>query len=295
MKKIFIIYLAGLFCTAKVLGQGIEAELYQYNYTLIHPAFAGSDGQKISILANTVTYDGSFGNSEANTLALMSYENYFDKINSGIAVTGYSERMGPSSFSSLGLSYNYKFRLGESVNLVAGAKVRRHIYSVSYDYFRSIEPSDPLLNPDVSEANWAADFGLLLNIRKFNFGLLANNLFHTNDKIDVVASKNHLDKNYAAIVGTSFRINDHLVSNHSLYIPLETELYRIDLNNTITINNFFVAGFSIEKTQSDIFTRFNTGLQIKDYFQILFLVYSQKRNDFFEPKLRGEVFLGFKF
>lgn len=300
MKKILIASL--LLMTVKAVGQGMEAELYQYNYSFIHPAFAGSEGQRISMLANTVDYNEQFGDGKPNTRVLISYENYFEKLNSGFAITGYSERLATSSLSSFSLSYNYKLKLGATSYLVAGARAGRHFYSVSSDYYRVIDPSDPLLDRDFSQANWTADAGLLLRVSKFYFGLVASNLIHTHNQIEGISSPVLIDNHEAAIVGTSFRISDHLVSNHSLYIPIEKRRddtrgidYRIDLNNTLTINDLFLAGLSIERSNDKFFARFNAGIKIKDYFQILFLLYSGKRNEFTDPKFRGEMFMGFRF
>ena len=124
MKKILVISL--FLMTGKLFAQGIESELYQFNYSFVHPSFAGSEGQRISMLARTAMYNRSFDN-DAQTMVLLGYENYFEKIRSGVALTGSSERFGPSSFSSLAISYNYKMILGTSSELVTG--VFRHSYA----------------------------------------------------------------------------------------------------------------------------------------------------------------------
>lgn len=97
MKRALIISL--LFLTGKALGQGLSSELYQYNYSFVHPAFAGWEGQKISLLGSTATHDRGFG-VDKPTMLLVSYENYFEKIKSGVAATGYSRRRLASSYVS---------------------------------------------------------------------------------------------------------------------------------------------------------------------------------------------------
>lgn len=294
MKKIFIISL--VLISGKLFGQGIESELYQTNYSFIHPAFAGSEGQQISMLARTASYGNSFGD-QAETMVLMSYENNFEKIRSGVALTGYSERSGPSSLSSLAISYNYKLTLGTSSELITSVRVQRHSYSVSVDHYRPIEPSDPLLNNkmNLSASNAVADLGVLLKVKESYVGMMANNLVHTNNTIEALGGTDYLGENYAAIIGTSFTISEHLVSEHSLYIPFDDEEYRVDLNNTFTIHDRFLAGLSIENSDDKLFVKGNAGFKVKDYFQILFLVYSGKRNYSFDPQFRGEVFMGFGF
>ena len=293
MKKILVISM--LLMTGKVLGQGVEAELYQYNYAFVHPAFAGSEGQRISVMARTQRYKANLGNGADNTMVLMSYENHFDKINSGVALTGYSERVGPSSLSSFAVSYNYKLTFGASSELITGIRAKRHFYSLSDDYYRQIEPSDPLLDQDLSASNWAADLGVLLRVKESYFGLVANDLLHTDNRIDFIGSPSRFGINYAGIIGTSFTISEHLMSEHSLYILFDDETYRVDLNNTLTIIDLFLAGFSVERSDDKFFVRGNAGLKVKDYCQVLFLFYSDKRDDTLSRKFRGEVFIGFTF
>ena len=292
MKKTFVIPL--LLMSGTILGQGVEAELYQYNYSFIHPAFAGIEGERVSMLGRTTTYDGSFSDQK-ETMVLMSYENFFEKINSGIQVTGYSERLGPSSLSSLSFSYNYKLNVGESADLITSARAARHFLSVSTDYYRTIDPTDPVLNPDLSASNFAVDFGLLLKVKKSHFGLVANNLLHTDNRMDMIQSTSPLEGNFAAIAGTSFTISEHVMSRHSLYVPFDVDEYRVDLNNTISINDLFLAGVSIERSDDKFFLRGNAGVKVKDYFQIVFLLYSNKRKEFTSEKFRGEIFMGFTF
>ena len=246
------------------------------------------------MLARTAVYDGSFGD-HAQTMLFMSYENYFEKIRSGVAVTGYSERKGPASLSSLAVSYNYKLNLGPSSELITSAKLGRHFHSVSVDHYRPITPSDPLLKADFFASNFTADVGLLLNVKEYYVGVVANNLLHTNNTMDMIQSSSPLETNFAAIIGTSFTISEEVASGHSLYIPFDGEDYRVDLNNTFTINDLFLAGVSLERSADKFFLRGNAGVKVKDYFQIVFLIYSDKRKDFPSETIRGEVFIGFTF
>ena len=210
MKRIVIVL---LFVAGKALGQGAGSELYQYNYSFIHPAFAGNQGQRISILGNTTAY----GTSDLNkhTAFLMGYENYFEKINSGVVVTGYSERAGASSLSSLALSCNYRITLSESSMLVTSVRAGTHYQSFS-DVYYSVTQSDQLLDLNLSASNWTADFGVLFKMKEFYFGALANNLAHSSATLDLINLPDPLTNNYAAIIGTSFTLSEHLESEHSL-------------------------------------------------------------------------------
>ena len=291
MKRTLIISL--LLVSGKILAQGIQSELYQYNYSFVHPAFAGREGQKISMLGTTATYGQTFGDDKP-TMVLMSYENYFEKVKSAVAVTGYSRRVGPLSLSSLAISYNYRFKVGASSELITSTRLHRHFYSASYN-FRSIDPSDPILNADYSASNWAADLGAMLQVKEFYFGLLANSLLHSNNTGDMIGAPNELRENSAAIIGGSFVLGEHLKSQHSLYVPLDDEGCRIDLNNTLIIRDLFLAGLSIERSNQTFFVRGNAGLKVKDYFQIVVLIYSDKRHHVDSPKFRGELLVGFHF
>lgn len=291
MKKIIIVLM--LFAAGNASGQGVESELYQYNYSFVHPAFAGNDGQRIAILGRTTAYDRSFGNT-MQSMVLIGYENYFEKINSGIAVTGYSERLGYGSLSSLALSYNYKITLGESSALVTSVRAGTHYHSFSTNYI-PIEPSDPLIHANLAASNWTADLGVLFKIKESYFGGLANNLAHSNATLDLIGSPDPLENDYAAIIGTSLTLGERLKSKHSLYIPFNGDDVRVDLNNTLTIHDRFLAGLSVERSNGKFYARANAGIQVKDYFQIVFLLYSKKRDDFMTPRFRGEMFMSFAF
>lgn len=291
MKKIIIVLM--LFAAGNARCQGIGSELYQYKYSFIHPAFAGSQGQGISMLGQTTAYDRSFGNT-MQSMVLVGYENYFEKINSGIAVTGYSQRLGYTSLSSVGLSYNYRITLGESSALITGVRAGTHYHSFSASYI-PVEPSDPIIDANFSASNWTADLGVLFKMKAFYFGGLANNLAHSNATLDLIGSPDPLDNNYAAIIGTSLTLGEHLKSEHSLYIPFSGDDVRMDLNNTLTINDRFLAGLSVERSNEKFYPRANAGIKFKDYFQVVFLLYSKKRDDFMTPRFRGEVFMSFAF
>jgi type IX secretion system PorP/SprF family membrane protein len=298
MRKIILLILVLLPC-AQLLAQGIASDLYQYNYSIVHPGFAGSEGQhRISLLANTVIYDDQFSERHVNGNAFFSYDTYFEKIASGISVMGSAQRLGPKTVTSTSLAYNYQFKINDHVTLIPAVRLRRYWYSLDLSFFRVIQPNDPLLtaDQDVSEANWSTDFGLVVKVKKFSFGVMTQNFIHTNDKLEGISgSTGELDREYTAIAETSFTINKHLSSTHSVYIPVDDEDYRLDFNNTLLINDLFIAGISLEKSESDFFMKLNTGVKVKDRFQVVMLVYSGPKDEGPYQKFSGEVYLQFKF
>jgi type IX secretion system PorP/SprF family membrane protein len=298
MRKIILLIFALLPC-AQLLAQGIASDLYQYNYSIVHPGFAGSEGQhRVSLLANTIIYDDQFSERHVNGNAFFSYDNYFEKISSGIAVTGSAQRLGSETITSTSLSYNYQFKINDHATLIPAVRLRRYWYSLDLGFFRSIQPDDPLLtaDQDVTEANWSTDFGMVIKVKKFSFGVMAQNLIHTNDKLEGIGgSTGEIDREYTAIAEASFAINEHLSSTHSVYIPVDKEDYRLDFNNALLINDLFIAGISLEKSERDFFMKLNTGVKVKDRFQVVMLVYSGPKNEALDQKFRGEVYLQFKF
>jgi type IX secretion system PorP/SprF family membrane protein len=275
-------------------AQGIGAELYPFNYTFINPSFAGLDGQKISMLANSVDYSGAFGNSR-QTIGFIAYENYFAKINSGFSVVADAERFGPSSVSNYALSYAYKVKLKESVFILPAIRVRRNIYDIDYSFFELIQPSDPLIGDlNITEKNWTTSASLLFQVRKTNFGFAVDNVLHSDHHDATLEStSNRFDQLVSFIAGTEFKLSSDFSSRHSLYVPVDMINLRMDVNNTFIWKNLLIAGASLEYSGDQFYPKFFTGVTIANFATISTMLYSRHRDDF-NPKFRGEIYVQFK-
>lgn len=280
-------------------AQDSGVELYQYNYSFLNPSFAGKDKQKISMLAKITAYSGAFDDQFFST-AFLSYENYFNKLNSGVALTGFSQTFGVAATTSLALTYNYHFKITDDITLIPAIRVRRQTVSVDFSFYRPIDPVDPVIigEDEPTETNWTGDLGVAFTFKSFDIGLSAANLFYTKNRTEIANFPSQLDKFYTVLARGSFKINQHLSSEHSLYIPLlNGEFDRIDINNTLVINDLFIAGLSLERNTDDTLLRINTGFKVKDFFRIVMLAYSNSDEIIGRPlrKFRGEIYTEFKF
>jgi type IX secretion system PorP/SprF family membrane protein len=293
MNKVVIVLCGMLFLPYGSKAQGVNSELYLFNYTLIHPSFAGLDEQKISFLGSLFRYQTLSG-YETSTLGFVNYERRLNKLNSGIAVTGFSTVTGPIATTSLGISYNYQHAINDKVVLIPGIRFRWNSSSLSLSYFSPGD--DPLLvTGSTTESSVNADVGMLVQVDKLKIGVMVDNLFPTRTDIHENFYPGRYARTYTAVIGMRTQLSKVFAAEHSLYLPVSDGSYRVDLNNSITWKKLLTAGTSVELRNGEFYTRFNGGVNVKDYFRVMALLYSTRRNDFFYPALRAEVYMEFKF
>jgi type IX secretion system PorP/SprF family membrane protein len=258
----------------KVSGQ-YNNELYQYNYFYLNPAFAGADGQKFAMMVKGAT----FGQNNSISNVFLSYETKFDKINSGLGFISKAIRNGPLNETSLGISFSNKIMVAKSSSLTFGIRLENQRESVNYDYYRSLDPNDPLLNPKESESisNFSTDFGVLFQTHDFYLGISTINLLKS-DKLLLFDKKSQTL--YNLIVGYTFKIGTWGKSMHSIYSPFTSSKWSgVDLNNILVINEKVIAGLTLELTESDFYPKINAGYKLNDSFQVIAMIYSKRRED----------------
>jgi hypothetical protein len=274
-------------------GQGISSELYPFNYTFVHPSYAGLEGQRISMLGNRLESENSFGQSPV-TVGFIGYENYFNKIKSGISIIAQAERLGPMAITNYGFSYNYKIKLNESVSMIPSIRFRRNIYNVELSFY-DFNGDDPLIvYGDITEKNWTGDAGLLFQVKKTNFGVVFDNLVHSDNRSDLLSSSaTRFPEVVSFMVGTEFTLSPTITSRHSLYLPVDMLDLRVDLNNTFIWKKLLIAGASFEYANDNFYPKLFAGLSIGDYVTLSTLLYSGRREDF-KADFRGEMYLEFR-
>jgi len=104
-----------LAATAATTFSQIVTDLYQYHYTTVSPAFAGTAGNKI-------TFQGSLWLDEHDNSVATSFigaEFNIKKINSGIGFNATTFR-GEEDLSLMNVIYNYHFKIGEKSKFIVG-------------------------------------------------------------------------------------------------------------------------------------------------------------------------------
>jgi type IX secretion system PorP/SprF family membrane protein len=294
MKPIRLAILLGsiVYYSIGAKAQVINSELYQFNYLTLNPAFAGKDGQSFSLLAKTIKYP-SFNFSEG----LLLYETNFDKFNSGFAFTGSSITLGAVSETSLGLSYSYSIRLSKSSKIVIGSRIANNWMNVDFGFYSNIDPTDPIFDPDKNESisNFTFSPGVLAEFGNFYASISIENLLSTNDyKIGNVLIEGY--DLYNVVVGYSFKAKDWGDFRHSVFVPLlNGELNRVDLNSVVVIRKKFITGVAFEISDEEILPKVNIGFRVKDFMEIVTMVYSQRREFYSNSNFSGSLSVRFFF
>lgn len=292
MKYTHAIVMVGFIICNCAYAQQPLSNLYQYNYTMISPTFAGLDGQKVTMMGNYYRAgDGSFSSGFA------AYEVNAKKINSGFALTASQASLGPQSTSYINLLYNYQFQVGEKSKVVVGAKVSDVINMVDFSLYLPIDPNDPLLDDQNRSLNTLLiDFGILFKREKFFAGISTDNLIHKVLNADQYLNADAYEErgiNYTA--GVDWKIANWLSSTHSVYAFTLDQYWRVDLNTTFTFGGWIMAGVSIQKNKpdDDIIPKVNAGIKLKQRGQINLMLYS-KDYDFPSKDFSAQLAIQFR-
>jgi type IX secretion system PorP/SprF family membrane protein len=256
-----------------VMAQLPINDLYQYQYSLINPAFVGVDGQKISFAARMLVTDGLIH----TTGAVAGYETQLKKVNSGLGFNLRAATLGPESSSFLNLSYNYQWKINEKSKLVFGLKASSYKYVMDYSRYVPIDPDDPLITGlgVGTSANLLAGAGILFRYDKFFAAISSDNILFSRSRGDVSFDSNLGKKLFHYTVGADVKINDRLSSSHSIYAASVGDVWRTDLNTSFTFD-WAILGASLETATGfeRVYPKINCGVKLKDNGRILVILYS---------------------
>lgn len=276
MKNLILIFFFVLLMGSRAYTQAPTSNLYQYNYTSISPAFAGLDGQKITMMGNYFE-DKSHARISSG---FVGYEINADKINSGFGLTLSHQALGPQSSTYFNLLYNYQWKITDKSKLVFGAKVTDIFATVDFTQYIPVDPNDPLLNQpaQVSVTTLMFGLGLLYKTDRFFIGISTDNLgTKTIDPNQYLNIEDPEKKLVHYMAGVNFKIADWLSSEHSVYGITVDQFWRVDLNNTFTFADWIIAGVSVEKNEivDDIIPKVNAGVKLKDKGKLMLMLYSK--------------------
>jgi hypothetical protein len=278
----FVSVMMPLLCNAQWSSRAryTTNDLYAYNYTTVSPAFAGTDGQKISFIGSmyapkTTDYYG-FG--------FAGYEARIDRINSGVGFTLSANSYVNQSFSDLSFLYNYQLDLDENSKLIVGARLTASQMAFDHSVVYPPDPADPIRYIGVSTARTTLGAAAVLYKHKKLFaGFSIDNLFRGKYRLhNLFGLQGYHDPQYNMIVGGSVGIGERSLTTHSVYVSNKNDYWRFDFNNSILIRNRFIGGLSLEINNSDhdnqIYPKVNAGIRAKGKAQFVFSVYSEAYN-----------------
>jgi len=280
---------------SKVCAQTIGSELYQYNYSILNPAFTSIDDQNISFLLRTTSYN-IFPHPTYATEAFLSFTTKLDKINSGFGFMGSSSRLGISSMSTLSINYSYNIKINTNSSLILGTKISNDRSNFDVDLIEPLEFDDILLDPEKNRlfiSNVSLSFGMLFKAKDF-VGAISFDGILVKDSFDY-PSKSTSDK-VTIILSYPFKLGDWGKLTQSVYAPIiDYELSRIDLNSMLLIKNKLLSGLTLEISDGKFIPKMNVGYRLKDYFEITTILYSRRRDFISNEKFTGSLSLRFFF
>lgn len=287
-----VLLLLIIFHSLDTKAQVINSELYQFNYLSLNPAFAGRDGQSFSFLAKTIKYPSSYFAE-----GLLLYETKFEKINSGFGLTGSSITLGAVSEASFGINYSYSIKVGKSSKIILGSRIANNRVHVDIDRLITLDPDDPILAPNGKESISNVTFspGILAEFGKFHASISAENLLSTgNYEIGTLKVEDY--DLYNIVLGYSYKVKNWGEFRHSIFVPLlDGEFNRVDLNSVAVIRKKFITGVTFEISDEEILPKLNIGFRVKDFMEIVTMVYSQRREFYSNSDFSGSLSARFYF
>lgn len=280
--NIFILLLIG----SDLFGQNLNSQLIQYNYTYANPAFTGPNNQSFGL----VTKYEKHGKNSGNTSGLLSFEKNLKKLNSGIGVIGYSDYSGARSITSLGLAYKYQLSFSDDTELSLGFKSYWEQTIFDFSKYKPTDPGDPLLFAGTSQQRLKFDIGTKIRYRWFYGGFSINSLPKT--KYDFgLGYQNTIVK--TLVLGAALDLSTIIKGNFSLFIPFENQIKSININSSIIIKKWLLFGTTAQKDGNDFYLKFNAGVKIKNYAQIMLSIYALEHSQNPKPDFRNESYLKF--
>jgi type IX secretion system PorP/SprF family membrane protein len=292
---LFLFLLCALYGPVK--GQSISAfDLYPYNFSLINPAYTGSEGtHKFSALGR----GNNLGDEFSSTSWMLGYEASIKSIHSGVGFMYTRDNIGPYRNGRYSLTYSYTFTLPDSSQFRLGTNLSLDRLVLDYSDFRMLDPNDLLLNTGskVSDQHPIVGVGVWYNRQKlfagFSVDYLNQPTFRLNETFPLTYT---IDRKYHITLGyKDLQWGGAFTSTHSLnYTRPAQNWYFTDWNNTVAYKDllFLGLGYRLPKEGFEQGSfRMNGGVWIARRVQLMSLIYVQKHKNVRSSGLSGELLL----
>lgn len=291
MKRFFIVAILQIIASTTGVGQELYSDLYQYSYSSLSPAFAGSNGTKITAWGTVFTGLGNRFPAERNS-AFMGFETRVKKIRSGFGFNASAWRWSGYASQSAILQYNYYIPVGEEDEIIIGLRGGLFSYSFTTSFFYPIDQNDPLFRPDyVTTRFLQLGAGAIYKSKRWFAGISPETIpgygFSGLDGFGYVRKGVQVN----CFAGANADFGENISTVHSLYAFTLPNFWRIDLNTSAVFWNRLIAGVSVEFHEEDIFPKANAGIKFKDLGQVVVMLYSRERA--VEKTFSGQLLLMF--
>lgn len=235
---------------------------YYYDYKLANPAFIGNKGKHVI----TTVYSG-FPSGNTGAMLYGSYERSIASVKSGVGTTIIYDQLGPVTYVLASALYSKRVPFNETSGLRFGTQVFYQSKTVSYDYFQTIYPDDPLIGAsgrDIRET-FNFDLGLVYYSQYGTLGASIKNILNTEDDLPMLN----------LVLEREFKVIKGLTVTPSVFFRSDFNDKEFYMNSTFEIAQWILlgSGYRIADQRRSNLT-FNAGLNIKDWVQIVGHVYS---------------------
>lgn len=254
-------------------------DAYYYDYKLANPALVGSKHEHVittmgsAVLAN---FEG------APRTFYSSYEQDLEKIKSGIGAVFTKGKIGVHSYFGSRLLYSKQLPFSEKSGLRIGTQL---LYAREKTNYRFLQPADPDELPNEIRHNFNVDFGLAY----YNDALIVGASVKS-----IIDQETTMEKTTLNLMATrEVAVNDWLELKPSIFFVTNFDDNRLDVNSEVEFFDWVMIGagysFPINGRHNK---SFHAGINIKDWVQVLTLVYSSvgyRTREFTETYVEGMV------
>jgi type IX secretion system PorP/SprF family membrane protein len=226
--------------------------LFNYNYTYINPAAAGSK-EKISLVA--LHRQQWVGMKSAPITSTVCVDMPLLRIRSGIALNIMNESLGITRTTFVGFSYSVIARLSTYQRLSAGIQLgvnemRVNFADANTNPTNSTLATDPSLNygTNTNQFNFQSGLGVYYYDNKFKIGISVPTL---NPYNYFGAGEGVKQSHFYLISGMNFAINNSLLYNPRLLVKFTMNApIQFDLYNQFIISKKLAMGFTIRSSEA---------------------------------------------
>ena len=271
-------------------------QLYNYDYSLVNPAYTDNYIHKATIIGKTYGFPYSFENDNSLQF-LFSYDLFLKNQNIGAGAMLYRDKFGSQTNLYFSIPIKYRFVINKDFKVSAAVRSGIHRQTIDFSQYTAVTPEDPILNlGNETQYRPYSDLAVHFNFKNIHGGISLIDAI--SGKFDfglgnLVAKKN--PAYYSILLGTGFKLNSSLKSEHSV-LAIKKNRFLLDLNNTLIIKDLIVFGISVQSesrfsnpNNADRFhLRFNGGISLRNRLKLICTFYETRvqRGGF-----RGELML----
>ncbi len=206
IKIVLYLGVVSVFLSTAHAQQDSQYTQYMYNTQTINPAYAGNRG----VLSINALYRNQWVGLDGAPETLNASINAPIGRKVGLGFSAISDKIGPSTESTIALDFSYTIKVSENTKLSFGAKGGINLLDVNFSQL-NFNPSDPNAQNINNRLSPIVGAGLYLHHSdKWYLGLSVPNILETDHYDDIARSTASERANYYAIAGYVFDLSSNI-------------------------------------------------------------------------------------